>query len=132
MHLSISDNNCQVWGGHLENGSIVLKGADILIGSFSNDNSALFIDDKSLASSSKPRLEIATLPNCPWSARIKRTLEYNKIAYKNITVKDDTVFHKIKGLSGSSIFPQVFLDGQYIGGYTEFLSLYSSGKLLSH
>jgi len=32
LHLSFSDPGCQVWGGHLEHGSLVLKGADLLVG----------------------------------------------------------------------------------------------------
>ena len=35
LHLSVSDSQCQVWGGHLEPGTLVLKGADLLVGSFS-------------------------------------------------------------------------------------------------
>lgn len=32
LHLSLSDGACQVWGGHLEPGTLVLKGADLLVG----------------------------------------------------------------------------------------------------
>ncbi len=32
LHLSLSDSDCQVWGGHLEHGTVVLKGADLLVG----------------------------------------------------------------------------------------------------
>ena len=32
LHLSLSDGACQVWGGHLEPGTIVQKGADVLVG----------------------------------------------------------------------------------------------------
>ena len=32
LHLSLSDGACQVWGGHLEPGSLVRKGADLLVG----------------------------------------------------------------------------------------------------
>ena len=32
LHLSLSDGACQVWGGHLEPGTIVQKGVDLLIG----------------------------------------------------------------------------------------------------
>ncbi|MGB5240137.1 MAG: PPC domain-containing DNA-binding protein, partial [Prochlorococcaceae cyanobacterium] len=32
LHLSLSDGECRVWGGHLEPGSRVLKGADLLVG----------------------------------------------------------------------------------------------------
>lgn len=32
LHLSFSDGSCQVWGGHLEPGTLVQKGADLLVG----------------------------------------------------------------------------------------------------
>ncbi|MGC6483482.1 MAG: PCC domain-containing protein [Synechococcus sp.] len=32
LHLSLSDGACQVWGGHLEAGTLILKGADLLVG----------------------------------------------------------------------------------------------------
>ena len=32
LHLSLSDGACQVWGGHLEPGTVVLKGAQLLLG----------------------------------------------------------------------------------------------------
>ena len=32
LHLSLSDGACQVWGGHLEPGTLVKKGADLLVG----------------------------------------------------------------------------------------------------
>ena len=128
LHLSISDTNCQVWGGHLEKGSIVSKGVDILIAVLSDVNPELSLDSKLLDSKSNSRLEIATLADCPWSARIKRLLDSSKTTYNNILIKDDNDFNIIKERSGSSTFPQVFIDGQYIGGYTEFLSYFSSGK----
>ena len=32
LHISLSDSECKVWAGHLEEGTIILKGADLLIG----------------------------------------------------------------------------------------------------
>lgn len=32
LHLSFSDGDCRVWGGHLEPGTLVLRGADLLVG----------------------------------------------------------------------------------------------------
>jgi predicted DNA-binding protein with PD1-like motif len=32
LHLSLSDGACQVWGGHLEPGTVVRKGTDLLLG----------------------------------------------------------------------------------------------------
>ena len=130
LHLSISDTNCQVWGGHLEKGSIVSKGVDILIAVLSDVKPELSLELKPelLDTKLNSRLEIATLPDCPWSAKITGLLDSSKTTYKNILVKDDNDFNIIKERSGSSTFPQVFIDGEYIGGYTEFLSYFSSDK----
>ena len=32
LHLSLSDGACQVWGGHLEPGTLVQKSVDLLVG----------------------------------------------------------------------------------------------------
>ena len=32
LHISFSDGNCNVWAGHLEEGTIILKAVDMLIG----------------------------------------------------------------------------------------------------
>ena len=32
LHLSLSDGDCQVWGGHLEPGTLIRSGADLLVG----------------------------------------------------------------------------------------------------
>jgi len=37
LHLSFSDGSCQVWGGHLEPGTLVQKGADLLVGLLEED-----------------------------------------------------------------------------------------------
>ena len=37
LHLSFADEGCNVFGGHLEEGSIVKKGTDILLVSFENE-----------------------------------------------------------------------------------------------
>ena len=50
LHLSISNVNCQVWGGHLENGSEVLKGADILVVLLESDKSNKLINSLMLIS----------------------------------------------------------------------------------
>jgi predicted DNA-binding protein with PD1-like motif len=42
LHLSLSDGACQVWGGHLEPGTIVQKGADVLIGVLEQNKPAAY------------------------------------------------------------------------------------------
>ena len=66
LHLSLSDGACQVWGGHLEPGTIVQKGADVLIGVLEQNKPA------ATTTATAPRLEIAVLPGCPWCSRALR------------------------------------------------------------
>ena len=63
LHISVSDENCSVFGGHLLPETIVLKSLDVLIGVIPNLN-------KTSINSSKHNLakaDIYVLPDCPWS-----------------------------------------------------------------
>ena len=60
LHLSLSDGACQVWGGHLEPGTIVQKGVDLLIGVLEQR------EGRPARQTAAPRIEIAVLPGCPW------------------------------------------------------------------
>ena len=68
LHLSLSDGACQVWGGHLEPGTLVQKGVDLLVGVLEQSQPAA--DSRTATPAAQPpRLEIAVLPGCPWCAR---------------------------------------------------------------
>ncbi len=128
LHLSFSDSECKVWGGHLEKGTKILKGAEILLqlNTLVQENSEPKID---VNKANKPKIEIAVLPNCPWSARVLRILESNNIPYKKSIVESDELFHFFKNRSGVETFPQIFIGNSFIGGFHEFSQLYNSGKL---
>ena len=125
LHLSLSDGDCQVWGGHLEPGTLILKGADILVGLLdSKENIAS--DNKKITSN---RLEIAVMPGCPWSARALRLLRSLDIPHNIQTIDNDESFLLLKERSGLSTFPQIFVDGELLGGYDSLADFHSSGKL---
>ena len=65
LHLSISDGSCSVFGGHLEDETIVLKGVDILICSLDDEVTKLE-NNKEKKDSEFPRVEIFVLNDCPW------------------------------------------------------------------
>ena len=71
LHLSLSDGACQVWGGHLEPGTIVQKGVDLLIGVLEQREGR---PARQTAAAAAPRIEIAVLPGCPWCSRALRIL----------------------------------------------------------
>ena len=120
LHLSLSDGACQVWGGHLEPGTVVQKGVDLLIG---------VLEQAAPSPSPRPNIELAVLPGCPWCERALRLLRTLDLPHTLITVNDDTTFEQCHARSGMRTFPQVFIDGQVIGGYDELSGLHASGEL---
>ncbi|MBL6793439.1 MAG: DUF296 domain-containing protein [Synechococcus sp. BS307-5m-G36] len=123
LHLSLSDGACQVWGGHLEPGTIVQKGADLLIGVLEQHKPA------AVTTVTAPRLEIAVLPGCPWCSRALRLLRTLDLPHTVTTVNDDTTFTSVQSRSGMGTFPQVFVDGTVIGGYDDLTTLHAAGDL---
>ena len=123
LHLSLSDGACQVWGGHLEQGSLIMKGADLLLGILKQGQEA--------QRAHKTRLEIAVLPGCPWCNSALRLLEAYNIPHQVITVDNDITFQQCKERSGMNTFPQIFIDGTTIGGFDSLEKLQRSGELIA-
>ena len=117
LHLSFSDASCQVWGGHLEPGTLVLRGADLLVGLLSTGTSPAPSAAMVRSVSSEPRVEIAGRLECPFSRRALRMLRTLGIAFVEIE-PDET-----------GPVPQLYIDGVAIGGYNELAELHSRGEL---
>jgi predicted DNA-binding protein with PD1-like motif/glutaredoxin len=142
LHLSLSDGDCQVWGGHLEPGTLVLKGAELLVG-FLSGSPADLPEPASLLpapagvarrrpepqSPPYPRVEIAVLNGCPWSARALRMLRTLSIPHRVQWVSGDAERRALERRSGRTTLPQVFIDGKAIGGYDELAELQARGEL---
>ena len=123
LHISLSDKDCKVWSGHLKDGTKILKGADILIG---------FLDEqknKKELSINEHFVEIFILPDCPWSSRAVRMLRTLQIRHDVMIVRNDDDFKALNKRSNYSSFPQIFINGEFIGGYSELAELHSSGRL---
>jgi len=150
LHLSLSDSHCQVWGGHLEPGTLVHSGADLLVG-FTAPSAPAPAATSAVgattgragsaagpapgstagrgrhggphgvhqdgASVVEPRVQIAVLEGCPWSARALRLLRTLSIP-----------FVLVEPQAGSSV-PQVAIDGVAIGGYDALADLHGRGEL---
>ena len=125
LHLSLSDGACQVWGGHLEPGTIVQKGVDLLIGVLEQREGRPVRQTAAAA----PRIEIAVLPGCPWCSRALRILRTLDLAHNVTTVNDDAGFQAVQQRSGMTTFPQVFIDGSVIGGYDDLAAMQAAGEL---
>ena len=129
LHLSLSDGACHVWGGHLEPGTLVLKGADVLVGWSESTSSA---SAAAVVTPSQPaRVEVAVLPSCPWSRRAVRLLRTLQIHHEVVSVEDDDTAKGFMERSGMRSFPQVFVDGDAIGGYDALSEWHSEGRLAS-
>lgn len=125
LHLSLSDGACQVWGGHLEPGTIVQKGVDLLIGVLEQREGRPARQTTAAA----PRIEIAVLPGCPWCSRALRILRTLDLPHTVTTVNDDAAFQAVQQRSGMTTFPQVFIDGSVIGGYDDLAAMQAAGEL---
>ncbi|QNI96887.1 PCC domain-containing protein [Synechococcus sp. RS9902] len=125
LHLSLSDGACQVWGGHLEPGTIVQKGVDLLIGVLEQREGRPARQTAAAA----PRIEIAVLPGCPWCSRALRILRTLDLPHTVTTVNDDAAFQAVQQRSGMTTFPQVFIDGSVIGGYDDLAAMQLAGEL---
>lgn len=112
LHLSFSDPGCQVWGGHLEHGSLVLKGADLLVGVLQEAPQP----PAAMAAPLQARVQVALAPGCAWSRRTERLLQGLGVPYAPMEPEPGAL-------------PQIRIDGQLIGGYPELAALHSSGSL---
>lgn len=118
LHLSLSDGACQVWGGHLEHGTVVRKAAQLLVGLFAKSAEATPHD-----------VDIAVLSGCPYSARAQRLLRTLGIPHRVQVVRSAEERAAIQQRSGQPTLPQVFIDGQAIGGYDALAELHGQGAL---
>ena len=123
LHISFSDGNCNVWAGHLKEGTIIFKEVDMLIG-FLNNN---LIKKEEIIHNKQ--VEIYIIPNCPWSARAIRMLRTLQVAHEIKVIRNDNDFKSLNKITNYTSFPQIFINGEFIGGYSELAELHSSGKL---
>ena len=67
---------------------------------------------------------------CGYCVRAKALLDGKGIEYEEINLDDDPHFRqKLLELTGGWTVPQILLDGEPIGGYTELWRLDKSGRL---
>jgi glutaredoxin 3 len=76
------------------------------------------------------RIQIYTTRWCGYCVRAKALLDDKDIPYEEIMLDDDPAFRRtIQELTGGWTVPQILIDGQPIGGYTELWRLDKSGQL---
>ncbi|GAB0117556.1 glutaredoxin 3 [Acidisoma sp. 7E03] len=76
------------------------------------------------------KIEIYTQPYCPYCARAKQLLESKGAAYQEIDAPHGTPARaESMKRSGRSSVPQIFIDGQHIGGCDDLVALDGRGGL---
>ena len=79
------------------------------------------------------KVEIYTGPLCAFCDFAKALLDRKGISYKEIFIGDDTnkMEEMIKKSNGMRTVPQIFIDGEHIGGNDKLQALERDGKLNS-
>ena len=67
---------------------------------------------------------------CGYCVRAKTLLDGKGISYDEISLDDDPAFRqRLRELTGNWTVPQILIDGEPIGGYTELWRLERDGRL---
>jgi glutaredoxin 3 len=76
------------------------------------------------------RVQMYTTAWCGYCVRAKALLQSKGIEFEEINLDDDAGFRqKLLDLTGGWTVPQILIDGEPIGGYTELWQLDKSGRL---
>jgi glutaredoxin 3 len=76
------------------------------------------------------RVQMYTTRWCGYCVRAKALLDGKKIPYEEILLDDDPGFReRLNELTGGWTVPQILIDGEPIGGFTELWQLDKSGAL---
>ena len=68
----------------------------------------------------KPQtISMITKPGCPFCARAKALLTENSMAFEEIVLGRDATIRSVRAITGKETVPQVFIDGEYVGGSEE-------------
>jgi len=78
-----------------------------------------------------PRVEIYSTLFCPYCARAKSLLERKGVTYINFDIIEDVskCEEMLKRAGGRTSVPQIFIDGEHIGGCDDLYALDRAGKL---
>ena len=78
-----------------------------------------------------PNIEVYTQPWCPYCARVINILNDKGVAFREIDAPHGTPERQesIRRSGGRTTVPQVFIDGQSIGGCDDLVALDRAGKL---
>lgn len=77
------------------------------------------------------KVEIYTSPFCPYCSRAKALLQRKGVGFEEIDVAMDSDKRRemVQRAAGRRTVPQIFIDGEGIGGSDELHALEAEGKL---
>ncbi len=76
-----------------------------------------------------PKVEIYTKSWCPFSTRAKAHLDFKGVLYEEIDVTTDSIREKeMVNRSARTSVPQIFIDGQHVGGSDDLLAAEANGR----
>lgn len=77
------------------------------------------------------KVEIYSTTYCPYCVRAKQLLDAKDIEFTEIDVTgdDEARVSLVEKSGGRKTVPQIFIDGQSIGGYDDLRALEESGQL---
>ena len=78
-----------------------------------------------------PHVEVFSGPYCPYCDKAKALLNKKNIAFEEFNVKSDEVklSEMLERSNGRKTIPQIFINGQHIGGCDDLYALDGAGKL---
>jgi glutaredoxin 3 len=77
-----------------------------------------------------PDIEIFTGPNCGYCARAKALLEREGHAFRELSVDDPSAMAQFRRrLPRAKTIPQIFVDGEHIGGCEDLEIAVAEGRL---
>ena len=78
-------------------------------------------------------IEIYTSTSCPFCIKAKKLLQTLKLEYleHNVDKKKKKMCEELSSKYNKTVqtVPQIIINGNYVGGYTDLEALYKSGKL---
>lgn len=76
-------------------------------------------------------IEIYTTEVCPYCVRAKRLFEKKGVTYREIDVSYDAALRDamVKRAGGKRTVPQIFINGEHIGGCDDLYALDAAGGL---
>lgn len=73
----------------------------------------------------KPKaVSIITKPGCPFCASAKTMLQEHGLDYEEISTGHDATLRSVRAITGRDTVPQIFINGEHIGGSEELLNYF--------